>query len=116
MTRCSVSSDSSRKRSARVSASSTVQPMTLRSVDVVSRATGVAGGHQTRRLRHRVGLGLEVGDDDVDLLARLTHLGVQLLVEPPLERVLALVERVLAVLHACFGGLQRLSLARREAM
>ena len=66
--------------------------------------------------RDRVRLRLQVGDHGVDFLARLADLGVQLLVQPALERLFALAQRVLALMHPRFGGFQRVALARGEAV
>ena len=61
-------------------------------------------------------LRLQLGDDVVDLAARLAHLRVELLVQPAAERLLALAQRLLALAHARLGLVERLALARGQPL
>ena len=62
------------------------------------------------------GLRLEIGDDLVDLPARLAHLRLELLVQPAAEGLLALAERVFALAHAHFSAFERFPFADGETL
>src|SRR3954469_14483239 len=83
---------------------------------IAARLAGIAGRDQAWTVRNRVGFRFQIGDDLIDLLARGAHLRLELLVQPPLEGLFALTQRVLAVVHLRLGRLQRLALARGEAV
>src|SRR5207247_2037423 len=61
-------------------------------------------------------LRLQLPDHIVDFAPRLTHLGFELLVQTKAEGLFTLPQRVFALAQARFCGLERLTLASREAL
>ena len=57
-----------------------------------------------------------LADHLVDFAPRLAHLGLELFAQPLPERLLALLQRVLAMADPRFGRLERLALARGEPL